>query len=193
MQMRSLATAFIACVALANASCMMDASSGEEWDGTEVTGEATLAATVSGWTGWSSGSCGTSGCTTIVSPTCANGSFATGWESNSSRSKFRIYCTPGPSSTTNHVWTTDCPSDKVATGVQCVTSHLQGFCSTATLRCSTPGGDWGAGSPSGHDATSTGTNRYDCPDTAVTGYGYVDRINYTGGVCGTLWGPLIFP
>ncbi|WP_437973994.1 hypothetical protein WMF11_36165 [Sorangium sp. So ce295] len=192
MRTRSLVTAFLACVALANASCAMDASDGDEWDSTEETGDATLASTVSGWTGWSSGSCGIGGCTPIVSPTCANGSFASRWESNSSRSQFRIFCTPGPSSTTNHVWTNDCPSGKVATGVQCVTTSAGGFCSTATLRCSTPGGEWGTGSQS-QNPTTIGTNRYQCPDTDVTGYGYVDRINYTGGVCGTLWGPLDFP
>ncbi|WP_437776899.1 hypothetical protein [Sorangium sp. So ce1097] len=188
MRTRSSATALLACVALASASCAMDASDGDESNGTEEIGDVTQAATVSGWTGWSSGSCGMTGCTTIVSPTCANGSFASRWESNSSRSSFRIYCTPGPTSTSNHVWTSDCPNDKVATGVQCVTTHLQGYCNTATLRCSSTGGDWGPSSPYSNPVSS-GTNRYTCPDNGISGYGYVDRINYSGGQCGTLWGP----
>lgn len=52
-------------------------------------------------------------------------------------------------------------------------------------------GDWGTGEPY-QDATKIATNRYQCPDTGISGYGYMDRINYSGGSCGTLWGPFPF-
>ena len=128
--------------ALLTASCAFEPMPGEGSDiaegddAMEEVSSMSEALTVSGWTPYTSGSCGTTGCSTIVTPRCANGSIATGFSRRAHPTAVRLRCEPRATATSFVTTKADsCPAGTVVTGVRCVLSQWTQYCNPE-LECS---------------------------------------------------------